>query len=196
MASAKSWMPEGSPILAESPDSHATSSGHTTSSSQGQTRRHERDKSYRKETKGRQKIVAGVKKPSSPRRRPRAGRRGVPCTQCKEKKRKCVGQPPACEACIKQGSTCSLSDSDGLIVQRNLAQAFSHREPQWDDLVTLVSWLREGSDPDATMLLAQLRLGASVKDLAQIIREGLVQHPSTFALTMCVEVASVARFRP
>ena len=104
-----------------------------------------------------------------------------------------MGQHTVCEACLKQDSTCSLVDNNTLIAQRN-AQALSDRERQWDDLVTLVSWLREGSDPDATMLLAQLRLGASVKDLAQIIRRGLVQDPSTFALTMCDKVAGVARF--
>ena len=63
-----------------------------------------------------------------------------------------------------------------------LHQALLHQKTQLDDFNTFVAGLRTDSEDGSTMLLAKLRLGASVETLAKSIREGSVLDPSTFIL--------------
>lgn len=63
-----------------------------------------------------------------------------------------------------------------------LHRVLLHQKTELDDFNTLVAGLRTDSEDGSTMLLAKLRLGASVETLAKSIREGSVLDPSTFIL--------------
>lgn len=91
------------------------------------------------------------------------------CLHCKKRRARCSGQPPACQSCRERGLTCSWDNGHGLTWQQDLVRS-PPDQPQTDNLYTLVSAFRSRSDDEATMLLARLRLGASVGSLVKSIR--------------------------
>lgn len=110
-----------------------------------------------------------------------SSRRGTsPCYHCKKRRIRCTGQPPACESCNKRGLDCSWSGRREMVSHTELHQVLLHQKTQLDDLNILVAGLRTDSEDGSTMILAKLRLGASVETLAKSIREGSVLDPSTF----------------
>lgn len=108
-------------------------------------------------------------------------RKKRPCSYCRKKRTRCVGQPPACESCNRHGLKCSLPDGQELTWQRDLRQVVLEQKTQLDHLNTLISGLRNDSNDGSTMLLAKLRLGASVEALAGSVRAGSVLDPTTCA---------------
>lgn len=116
-------------------------------------------------------------------RTPSSKRSGVPCLHCKKRRTRCTGQPPACESCSRRSLACSWVNGHELTWQRDLRQILLDQETQLDDLNTLIFGLRTDSDDGATMLLAKLRLGASVEALAKSIRAGNGQD-SIFAVNV------------
>lgn len=94
------------------------------------------------------------------------------CVQCQKRKTKCSGQRPVCRFCSDRNLTCSWDIGDGLTRTADLKRKLLEATGRSDNLDTLVDAMRDGSDEVSTMLLARLRLGTSVKDLARGIRTG------------------------
>lgn len=92
------------------------------------------------------------------------------CVQCQKRKTKCSGQRPVCRFCSDRNLECSWDIGDGLTRTADLKRKLLEATGKSDNLDTLVDAMRDGSDEVSTMLLARLRLGASVKDLAYGIR--------------------------
>lgn len=92
------------------------------------------------------------------------------CVQCQKRKTKCSGQRPVCRFCSDRNLTCSWDIGDGLTRTADLKRKLMEATGRSENLDTLVDAMRYGSDEVSTMLLARLRLGTSVKDLARGIR--------------------------
>lgn len=105
---------------------------------------------------------------------PRAQQRAKPvkvaCARCQKMKTKCSGERPNCRSCKCRGFTCSWEIADGVTRTADLKRQIEEATNRSEDLGTLVEELRSSTDQNATMLLAKLRLGASVKDLIHSIR--------------------------
>jgi len=94
------------------------------------------------------------------------------CGQCQKRKTKCSGQRPICGFCSDRGLECSWEIGDGLTRNADLRQRLTDANLHASDINTLVHDMRTNSDAVATTLLAKLRLGDSIQDLATGIREG------------------------
>lgn len=96
---------------------------------------------------------------------------------------KCSSDRPICESCNKQGAECTWDTVDGLTKTEDLKRKLAETNEHLDHLETLIRVMRSGTDKASTMLLARLRLGASVESLAQSIRSD--QGPWIFEDAVC-----------
>lgn len=71
------------------------------------------------------------------------------------------------------GTECFWDVRDGLTRIQDLKAKHADAQKRVDDLELLIYAMRNGTDEGSTMLLAQLRLGAEVEALADVIRSGL-----------------------
>ena len=94
------------------------------------------------------------------------------CGQCQKRKTKCSGQRPVCGFCNERGLECSWEIGDGLTRNADLRQRLAEANDHAIDINMLVHDMRTNSDAVATTLLAKLRLGDSIQDLATGIRDG------------------------
>ena len=94
------------------------------------------------------------------------------CGQCQKRKTKCSGQRPVCGFCSDRGLDCSWETGDGLTRNADLRQRLEDANLNAIDINMLVHDMRTNTDAVATTLLAKLRLGDSVQDLATGIRDG------------------------
>jgi hypothetical protein len=94
------------------------------------------------------------------------------CGQCQKRKTKCSGQRPVCGFCNERGLQCSWEIGDGLTRNADLRQRLTEANDHAIDINMLVNDMRTNTDAVATTLLAKLRLGDSIRDLATGIREG------------------------
>lgn len=94
------------------------------------------------------------------------------CGQCQKRKTKCSGQRPVCGFCHERGLECSWEIGDGLTRNADLRQRLAEANEHAVDVDMLVHHMRTNTDAVATTLLAKLRLGDSIRDLATGIREG------------------------
>jgi hypothetical protein len=94
------------------------------------------------------------------------------CGQCQKRKTKCSGQRPICGFCSDRGLDCSWEIGDGLTRNADLRQRLVEANSYTVDINMLVNEMRTNSDAIATTLLAKLRLGDSIEDLATGIRDG------------------------
>jgi hypothetical protein len=94
------------------------------------------------------------------------------CGQCQRRKTKCSGQRPTCRFCSDRGLDCSWDIGDGLTRNADLRQRLAEANSYSVDINMLVYDMRTNTDAVATTLLAKLRLGDSIEDLATGIRDG------------------------
>lgn len=94
------------------------------------------------------------------------------CGQCQKRKTKCSGRRPTCEFCGDRGLECSWEIGDGLTRNADLRQRLTDANSHSVDINMLVHDMRTNTDAVATTLLAKLRLGDSIEDLATGIRDG------------------------
>ena len=94
------------------------------------------------------------------------------CGQCQKRKTKCSGQRPICGFCSDRGLECSWEIGDGLTRNADLRRRLSDANANAVDINMLVHDMRTNTDAVATTLLAKLRLGDSIQDLATGIRDG------------------------
>lgn len=93
------------------------------------------------------------------------------CIQCQKRKTKCSGTRPVCLFCRDRDLVCSWDISDGMTRTADLKQKLLEATSRSEELDVLIETMRCGSDEFSTMLLAKLRLGASVEDLVKNIRQ-------------------------
>lgn len=94
------------------------------------------------------------------------------CGQCQRRKTKCSGQRPVCGFCNERGLECFWEIGDGLTRNADLRQKLADANDHAIDINMLVHDMRTNTDAVATTLLAKLRLGDSIRDLATGIRDG------------------------
>lgn len=94
------------------------------------------------------------------------------CSQCQKRKTKCSGRRPTCGFCSDRGLDCSWEIGDGLTRNADLRQRLTEANLRSVDINMLVNDMRSNTDAVATTLLAKLRLGDSIEDLAMGIRDG------------------------
>ena len=94
------------------------------------------------------------------------------CGQCQKRKTKCSGERPVCEFCRERSLECSWEIGDGLTRNADLRQRLADANEHAIDINMLVHDMRTNTDAVATTLLAKLRLGDSIQDLATGIRDG------------------------
>lgn len=94
------------------------------------------------------------------------------CAQCQKRKTKCSGRRPTCGFCSDRGLDCSWEIGDGLTRNADLKQRLAEADMRSADINVLVNDMRNNTDEIATTLLAKLRLGDTIKDLATGIRAG------------------------
>lgn len=92
----------------------------------------------------------------------------VACVQCRSGKAKCDGNRPRCTRCRDNDLACLYDVAEG--VSRAERMKLLKRESmssRVDELERVISVLRSGSDIEASTLLARLRLGERVDDVAR-----------------------------
>lgn len=110
-------------------------------------------------------IPEGSPDPTDKAHRKRANCVRAACLPCQKRKAKCSGERPTCEACTARDLSCSWDSTDGLTRTADLKRRIQEAEERVATVNAFINILRHGTDRDATMLLARLRLGASVDDL-------------------------------
>ena len=92
----------------------------------------------------------------------------------------CDGRRPVCERCEKHGTECVYDVAqEGLTRMQNLQQQLEATTTDRGKMQSLFNMLQHGSDQEATMLLATLRMGATIDELTDA--PGGVNVPSRYA---------------
>jgi hypothetical protein len=91
------------------------------------------------------------------------------CFQCRKRKTKCTGQRPVCQYCKDCNLDCFWETSEGLTRMEDMRQQLRSVMNNLDNLEAIVGEMRNGTDEEATMVLARLRLGAPIEEVVQAI---------------------------
>jgi hypothetical protein len=97
------------------------------------------------------------------------------CLHCRRRKAKCSGERPVCQPCEKRDLACQWQTPEGLTRSEGLEHELQSVKRRTDDLRMLLRGMKAGSDEEATTLLAMLRLGDPVEELAHTARTALGQ---------------------
>jgi hypothetical protein len=83
----------------------------------------------------------------------------------RKRKQRCTGERPACQFCAEKQQTCSYEVADGMTRTEDLKHRVQEATERGDKLVQLVCAMQRGTQEQSSILLARLRVGASVDDL-------------------------------
>jgi len=108
------------------------------------------------------------------------------CCQCQKRKTKCSGQCPVCRFCSDRKLECSWDVPDGLTKTADLKRKIQETTSRVESLELLVNAMRSGTDDVSTMLLASLRLGASVEGLVGFLQANLASMDDRESRTSAV----------
>jgi hypothetical protein len=97
------------------------------------------------------------------------------CLHCRRRKAKCSGERPVCRPCVYRDLECQWQAPEGLTRSEGLKRELQSVTSRTDDLKMLIGGMRAGSDEEATTLLARLRLGDSLEELAHTAKTVLGQ---------------------
>ena len=81
-----------------------------------------------------------------------------------------------CQFCEERGLVCEWDIPGGLTRNEDLRRKLEEAEKFCEDAQVLIKALRSESIETSTMLLAKLRLGVSLSDLAESVRTGTVDE--------------------
>ncbi|KAF2998524.1 hypothetical protein E8E13_004587 [Curvularia kusanoi] len=94
----------------------------------------------------------------------------VACTTCRSGKAKCDGLRPKCTRCTDNDSICSYDVPEGVSrAERMKLLKRDSASGRVEELERVMNALRSGSDIEASTLLARLRLGERVDDIAKTL---------------------------
>ena len=77
-----------------------------------------------------------------------------------------------CRFCHERGLTCEWDLFAGVTTNQGLRHKVRETTRQLDDMSVLVNAMQSGSDQMSSLLLAKLRVGVPVSNLAQSVRTG------------------------
>jgi len=103
----------------------------------------------------------------------------VACVPCRSGKAKCDGNRPICNRCRENDITCQYDVPEG--VSRAERMKLLKREStsgRVEELERVMSALRTGSDIEASTLLARLRLGERVDEIAKSLAPAMATFAS------------------
>jgi hypothetical protein len=81
-----------------------------------------------------------------------------------------------CQFCEERGLTCEWDIPGGLTRNEDLRRKLEEAERFCEEAQVLIKALRSESIETSTMLLAKLRLGVPLSDLAESVRTGTVDE--------------------
>ncbi|KAK4199183.1 hypothetical protein QBC40DRAFT_282353 [Triangularia verruculosa] len=128
--------------------------------------------------------------------RPVPAKTRSPCVSCKEKRRKCDGKRSSCTECQRRAITCVYDRPEGLTRADQLKAENSALASQVSRLQHVVDRLRSSTDQDAALLLARLRLGDSVDQLANTVAATGAPSPSVISDTITHMTTPGSSFYP
>lgn len=111
------------------------------------------------------------------------------CNRCRARKTRCSGQRPTCDFCQARGLICEWEVPSGLERAEDVRRRLETAEKYLHDVQVMIEALKSGSDQTLKSLLAQLRAGVSVSDLAEFIKS------NSTASTTCQDSAEDERFQ-
>ncbi|KAI4751493.1 hypothetical protein E4T52_16051 [Aureobasidium sp. EXF-3400] len=89
----------------------------------------------------------------------------IACADCRKRKRKCNGERPSCSVCRTRGLSCMYDVAEGATRTEDLKQKIGSFLSRVQNLELLIDMMRYGTDDEASMILAQLRLGDTVDEI-------------------------------
>jgi hypothetical protein len=113
------------------------------------------------------------------------------CNRCRTRKTKCSilvadhgtsldpsqsSKSPVCRFCHERGLTCEWDLLAGITTNEDLRHKVRETTRRLDDMQVLISAMQLGSDQTSSLLLAKLRVGVSISNLAQSVRTGTADH--------------------
>lgn len=87
------------------------------------------------------------------------------CTACRKKKQKCSGDRPTCQSCFERSLPCSYEVTEGMTRSADLKQKLYDVTEESRESNSLMAAMQNGTDEEASMLLARLRLGVPIHEL-------------------------------
>lgn len=78
----------------------------------------------------------------------------------------CNGQYPECARCQASGVKCIYDIAEGITKMQNIQQKLDSKTGDLDRAMAVLCRLQQGTDEEASEVLARLRLGESVENLA------------------------------
>lgn len=112
------------------------------------------------------------------------------CNHCRRRKTKCSAQRPVCSSCHARGLDCSWDVVDGLTRHEDLKRKVQEAEMHLHHLCVFVGALKLGNNHTSTLLLAKLRLGASIEELVQSLPPNLAKSAG---LELCYKQWTASR---
>lgn len=92
------------------------------------------------------------------------------CTRCQKRKAKCTGQRPTYQCCLDRNLDCVYEIEDGWTRTEDLKKKLLESRGKTKDFHELFEMLRNSTDHEATTMLARLRLGDTMEDLFEAVR--------------------------
>jgi hypothetical protein len=87
------------------------------------------------------------------------------CTRCQHRKAKCSGTRPACTYCTERSLDCSYSVAEGATRTNDLKRRLRETSNKAHVFGLLLEVMRQGTDEEATTVLAKLRIGESLQGI-------------------------------
>lgn len=92
------------------------------------------------------------------------------CIRCRAAKTKCNGKHPSCARCQAGGVQCVYDvTSEGITKMQDLQQKLESKSQDLIRAMTIINVMQQGSDQDATEILARLRLGDPLQKVADAL---------------------------
>lgn len=91
------------------------------------------------------------------------------CTRCQHRKARCSGTRPSCKYCTEHELECSYDVAEGSTRTSDLKRKLRESSKQAHYLGCVLAALRDGTDFQASQILARLRLGDSLPDLLRLL---------------------------
>jgi hypothetical protein len=87
------------------------------------------------------------------------------CTHCQQRKGKCSGNRPACTHCVERQLNCSYNVAEGATRTNDLKRKLRESSTKEQAFGLVLEVMRKGTDYQATMVLARLRIGDTLEEI-------------------------------
>jgi hypothetical protein len=87
------------------------------------------------------------------------------CTHCQQRKGKCSGNRPASTHCVERQLNCSYNVAEGATRTNDLKRKLRESLTKEQAFGLVLEVMRKGTDYQATMVLARLRIGDTLEEI-------------------------------